>query len=259
MDATQLQQYEQLMSNPSSASVSMTSGGNQQGLSNFFNSPIYSLMYGQQGANQAQQAANNGTYNPITAFQQYDPSYQYQINTALQNVQNQSAAKGLLDATNTQANMLSTAQNLQNTQYQNYLSNLTGQFGNYQNQLAGLANNGTATNEANSAYSSGQNLAGLLSNANLNTGSQISSANQNTGQTISQLLANLGVSNANALLGLGSAQSNNIFQGNQFTAQTQANANASNAQAASNYNNLAALTPNSTPITKYSTPKQGLF
>jgi len=247
MDASQLQQYQTLMSNPATTTP-QTSGVSSAGMVNFFNSPIYGMLYGQQGATSNATAAQNGTYNPVTAFQNSDPSYQYQINQALENVNNMGAAKGLLESTNTQNNLLNTSQNLQNQQYQNWLGQQNSLFSNYQNQLYGLANQGAVNTQATSSNSANQNLASLLAQLTSSTGSQLSSNSQNTGQTISQILANQGVLNANAYLGLGAGLSNNIFQGNTFTAQTQAQQSAQAAQNASNRNNLQSFTTGQTGL-----------
>ena len=249
MDPTTLAQYNAQLPTSISA-IQETAGGSNLGLQNYFSTPSAALNYGQAGANSMATAAGNGTYNPITAFQNSDPSYQYQINQAMQNVNNQSAAHGLLESGATQQDLLSTSQNLQNTQYQNWLGQQNSLFGNYQTQLGNLATAGLATNGATQANSNANTLAGLTStndttaatnigNANVSTGSSLSNANLGTSSNISQLLQALGINNASMYENTGAAVSNNIFNGNQFQAQIDSeimnqNAQSAGASAASN-------------------------
>lgn len=248
MNEQQLAQYNQLYnqllnsSSQTPTAIPMTSGGAVQGGTNFLNSPEYALLYGQQNA--AQQAANmqNGTYNPITAFQQ-DPGFQFNLSQALAQTQNASAAKGLLNSGSTQNALLNQASGLQNQQYQTWLGQQNNLFNNYQNQLANLSNLGAnASNQQASQVNNNSNLlAQLLSNANLSTGQGISNANLGTGQTIAQLLANQGVLNAGAYLNTGAAQANNLFQGANLQTQINANNSASAAGTQGSYNNLNSL------------------
>src|SRR5579863_8787231 len=122
----------------SSTPIQMTAGGSNQGLSNFFNSPEYAAMYGSQSGRTNATNAASGTYNPIAAFQNSDPSYQFQIDQALRNVNNSSAAKGLLESGQTQRDLLGQAQVMQNSQYQNWLGQQNSLFNNYQGQLQQL-------------------------------------------------------------------------------------------------------------------------
>lgn len=237
MTPEQLQQYTDAFS--SSAPIEMTPGGNV-GLTNFFNNPSYALNYGQQAANQNSAAIANGTYNPIQAFQNSDPSYQYQIDQAMRNVNNNSAARGLLESGQTQRDLLTTAQGLQNQQYQGFLQNQNSLFGNYQNQLTNLANLGSQNTGATQAMSNSQLLAQLLSGANLATGQGQSANYMNTGNNIAQLLANQGYLNAGAYMNTGAAMGNNLFNGNVLTSQLNANAMASNAKTQSSQNNMNA-------------------
>jgi len=247
MTADQLAQYNALygqLTQPSSTAatpIQDTSGGAVLGAQNFVNTPEYSLLYGQQNAQNQSNALAGGTYNPTTAFQQ-DPAYQYNMDQALAQVNNGSAAKGLLESGQTQRDLQTTAQGIQNNTYQNWLGQQSNLFANYQNQLSNLTNMGssTANNQATTANSNSNLLAQLLSGANLQTGSGISNANLSTGQNISTLLANLGNMLAGAQLNTGAAQSNNLFQGATLGTQINANNNASNAQTASSINNKSA-------------------
>src|SRR6185437_10619705 len=218
---------------------------------NFFNSPEYQALYGSQAAQQNASAIANGTYNPTTAFQA-DPSYQYNMDQALRQVNNSSAARGLLESGQTQRDLLSTAQGLQNNYYQNWLgqqnqlfgnyqnnlntnlnnyqNNVSGQyqnynnnqisgFNNYQSQLANLANLGLQNNGASQANSNAQTLAQLFSGNNMTAGTNTSNNIIGTGNNITQLLAQLGYLLGGQQLNTSAAQANNIFQGNQFQAQ----------------------------------------
>lgn len=256
MTPDQLTQYNQQIT---ASPITMTAGGAAQGVnnfqgtpafnliygpqtqSNFFQSPQAQLMYGSQAANQMSAQSLAGTYDPIQAFQNADPSYQYQIDQAMRNVNNNSAARGLLESGQTQRDLLNTAQNMQNQQYQtwlgnqqnlygNYANSVNNMFGTYQNQLAALTALGSQQTGSQNAFTAGQNQAQNIFAGNLATGQAIANANLSTGSNISSLLANQGVLNAGAILNTAAAQSNNLFQGNQFAAQLMGNVMGSNAQ-----------------------------
>lgn len=200
--------------------------GQNQGLSNFLNNPMYQALF---GSGAAQQMAADGTYDPTQAFAN-DPGTQYAIEQALKAVNQQGAAKGLLESGPLQQELLRTAQGIQNQGYQNYQGQLAGVFGQYQNQLAGLTQLGSGLTGANTAASLFGNAAQLQNQNIYGTGTQLANANLQTGGNISELFANQGVLNANAYLNTGAAQANGLMNNAAMNAQMSAANMASNAQ-----------------------------
>ena len=248
MDPAQLALYNQLYNqyNPASSSqtapsaIDLTAGGPTAGLQQFFNSPIYSLLYGTNLANQNQANLMNGTYNPVTSFFN-DPSYQFALSEGSRNIANNFAAKGLTDSGAFSKALSDYGQGTASQYYGNYLSTQNSLFNNYQNQLSGLAQLGAQTNGANQANANGNLLAQLLSGANLSTGQNLANAALNVGENAGTLYGNQGVLGAGAYLNTGAAMSNNLFQGASLASQI-SNANAATqAGNQSGANNLGIL------------------
>lgn len=196
-----------------------TNPANPQGaLQSFLNSPQYQLMFGN---NAAQQYAQNGSFNPQQAFQQ-DPGTQFAIQQGLKDLQQQGAAKGLLESGPMQQNLLKYAQGMEDQQYQRFLQNQNSVFQNYQGQLAQMSNLGSGLTGANTAASLYSNLGNQLGQYNYGTGNNIAGANLSTSNDIASLLANQGVLNANAYLSTGAAQAQGLMANAGMNAQINA-------------------------------------
>lgn len=225
MDPTLLSQYINAYQNSNVTPIAMTSGGANQGLTNFFNSPAAQQAY---GSGPATQIAATGQYNPAVAFAM-DPGVQLAIQAGQPMLADQYAAKGL-GASGTAAAGLS--QYMYNN-YNNYVGTQSNLFNNYQNQLSNLAQFGSTQTGGAQANQNQQNLSSLLANIYSSQGNQLSNSYQNTGSNIAQLLGNQGVLGANIYSGTYAAEANNLLQGSLLGAQLAGQQNASNAQTAS--------------------------
>jgi hypothetical protein len=197
-----------------------------QGLQNFLNNPQYQALFGMGAGNTLSQT---GQYDPTQAFAQ-DPGTQYAIQQSLKNLQQQGAAKGLLESGNMQKELLSTAQGIQNQKYGDYQAMLASLYSGYQGNLANMTALGSGLTGANTAASLYSNMGNQQSANTMSTGSNLANANLSTGQDISSLYANQGVLNANAYLNTGAAQASGLMQAAGAQAQIDANARASQAQ-----------------------------
>jgi hypothetical protein len=233
-DTNYVQQYENLLANPGTVDPAQLTGGTaQQGMQNFFNTPQYQLLFGNNGGNPI-------STDPTQRFQQ-DPGYAFNLNQALNAVNAKSAAGGLLESGTGEQNLLSTAQGMQNQEYQTWLGQQNGLFTGYQNQLSALAQFGAGQTQSQNQVSTGDLLAQLLLGANLSTGQGVSNANLGTGSNISSLLGNQGTLNAGAYLNTAGAQVGALLSAAGLGAQM-SNSSAQNYnQAQSNQNNTNAL------------------
>ena len=178
----------------------------QQGLGSFMSSPAYMLAYG-----------NDTSSNPAMNFMM-NPGMQLANQQAMNAVGNSYTGKGL-------GNSGALAVGMQNAEYQNYNAYNQQQsalLGNYQSQLAALAGAGMGVSGGTQAQSNGQQLASLLSNANLQTGQGLSNLYQGVGNNISQLYGNEGAADTSAILNTGSAMANNLFNTTGLLAQINA-------------------------------------
>lgn len=228
-----------------------TTGATQQpagGLSGFLNSPQYQALF---GSGAASQMSADGTYNPVTAFQQ-DPGTQWAIDQGIKQLQQQGAAKGILQSGPMQEHILDYVTGLENQKYQQYQGQVGGAFTGYQNMLAGLAGLGSGVTGANTAASLFGQQAQLANSDIYGTGSQIAGFNMSAGQDIASLLANLGSSNASAILNTGAAKANQLNVAAGMNAQANNNQMASNATSAGSnamnnaYGNALGYTPGNT-------------
>jgi hypothetical protein len=163
----------------------MAQAGPGNGLLQYYNTPGYQLTNGMGAVNQFQTS----------------PGYQFAVNDALRQVQQQGASRGLLDSGAGLRAMTDRAQGMANQEFNNWQTNQQAQYNNYQNRLAGLASGPTG---AEQAYGLGQ---GLSQNA------------MQTGGNIGSLLANQGNSLFGGLVGAGGAQAQNITQAGNMQAQ----------------------------------------
>ena len=230
----QIQQQYQIGAdgNPISAGTASTGGapqapaGSNAGLNNFLNSSQYQALF---GSNPANTYAQTGQYDPAAAFRN-DPGTQFAIQQGSKALQQQGAAKGILESGNMQTALQANAQGIANQNYQTYQGQIGQAFNQYQQQLASMTALGSQLTGANTAASMyGQ--AGQLQNQNIyGTGQQQSNATLSTGNNVSTLLGNQGVLNANAYLNTGAAQAAGMMQMLGMNAQANAAGAASNAQ-----------------------------
>ena len=204
----------------------------QDPVSRLLNSSQYQLLYGQPNTQNQANAFAAGTYDPTQAFKQ-DPGYQFAISEAMKAMQQNAAAKGLLESGPLQQQLQTYAQGQADQNYQRWLGQQSsllsdrqgqeqGLLSNYQNQLAGLAQFGAGQTGGQQSVDVGNLLANILAQSNLTTGQGLATSNMNAGENIASLFANQGSLNASALMNTAAAQANNIFQGNNFAAQIQA-------------------------------------
>lgn len=216
----------QIMAAPSAPEMAPNTG-----LQAFLSTPQYSLLYGQDTANSAINAANAGAYNPVDTFR-LDPGYQFAIDQGMRQMQQNAAAKGLLESGPLLKELQQYGQGMADQNYQRWLAQQQGLYQDYQNKLGSLAQFGSTQTGAEQELNLNSMLAQLAGNANLATGQGISNTNLAALTDIASLFGNQGVLSANALLNTGAAQANNIMQGNIFAAQLQAQQQAMANQAA---------------------------
>ncbi len=166
---------------PDQPTVPMTSGGAQNGLNSYFNTPGYQL--------------TNGA-DALARFQA-SPGYQFQVDQAVNAATAAMAARGL-GQSGALANAITTrASDIANTEWNNWMTNQQNQFGNYQNNLSGLTGLGAQNSGANQANTMGTNLASLL----MSLGNQQSSLWSNLGAAQSGNMMNAGIQGIQGLLG----------------------------------------------------------
>jgi hypothetical protein len=157
----------------------------QNALNSYYNTPGYQLTEGA-GARSQFQAS---------------PGYQWAVDQAMRQVQQNGASRGLLDSGAGLRAMTDRAQGMAQQEFGNWQNRQQQMFGNYQNQLAGLAGGPTG---ADQAYGMGQ---GMGANA------------MQTGSNIGSILANQGNSLFGGIVGAGGAQANNVTQAGNMQAQ----------------------------------------
>ncbi len=173
---------------PSGGALQMQQANPQNALAQFQNTPGYQLL----GNNQTSQYTQS-------------PGYQYAVNQALQQVQGNNAARGLLESGRGLRDVTDRAQGMALQDYGNWWNRQNQLYSDYQNRLAGLAGGDVG---ANNAMTLGQN--------------QANGAMQ-TGGDLGTLFGNQGTSGLGAIANTGAAQANTMqLAGN---AQTQINAN----------------------------------
>lgn len=188
-------------------------------LQRYFDTPMHRLLYG----NEAD--VNNGALGPTERFRA-DPGYDFAVNEGIRRLQQQSAAKGLLESGATQRDITDFARNMQDQTYQRFLGQEAAGFTDWQNRLQGIASQGAglSAQSQQAANQVGQSLLG----GNLQQGSNLAS-----------LFANQGVYGGNAFLNTGAAQANTLMQAASIQAQVEA-ANAA-AKAASGGSGLGGI------------------
>ena len=170
---------------------------------------------GQPGALQMQQA------NPQSALDQYkntagyqllnapgayqqSPGYQYAMDQAMNQVQQQAAGRGMLESGAVLKNMQQTASGLAQQDYGNWWNRQNQLYSDYQNRLQGLAGGPTGSQDAMTANTN-------AAQANLQTGSNIGS-----------LFGNQGTSGMGGIINTGAAQAGNMINAGQQQAQVNA-------------------------------------
>lgn len=172
----------------------------QDALQGYMNTPGYQLLMTNQ-QNQFQQS----------------PGYQYAVNQALQNVQNNASARGLLESGSVMREMTDRAQGMASQGYNDWWNKQNSAFNDYQNRLAGLAGGNVGGDQA------------------FNLGQSLGQNTYQTGSDVGTLFGNQGTAGLGAIAGTGAAQAGNI--GNAGTQQAQiAGANASTQLAGATYN-----------------------
>lgn len=158
----------------------------------------------QSAIGQYQNSAGYQLMNDPNSFQQ-SPGYQYAVDQALGQVQNQASARGLLESGAALRGMTDRAQGMASQEYGNWWNRQNQLYGDYQNRLAGLAGGDTG---ANNAFATGNNMA---TNA------------MNTGTNLGSLFGNQGTAGLGAISNAGAAQANTIMQAGNTQAQIGAN------------------------------------
>lgn len=106
----------------------------------FFNSAQAKTMYGSDRANKMSADIGAGTYDPTKAFQA-DPGFDFMQQRALKAVNDNSAARGLLESGATQRDLLETSQGLQNQEYDKWLNMQQGSLNKYQGDQTAMQGN----------------------------------------------------------------------------------------------------------------------
>lgn len=160
------------------------------------------LQMQQQGPQAALDAyKNTAGYQLLNAPGAYQasPGYQYAMNEALGQVQNNASARGLLESGSVLKSMQQTASGLAQQDYGNWWNRQNQLYGDYQNRLQGLAGGNTG---ADMAMQQGQNLAA----GTYQTGSNLGSLFGNQGSTGMGGIINTGAAQANAMMNAGQQQ-----------------------------------------------------
>lgn len=184
---------------------------------NYFQTPGYQLLFG------SGQQQMDPTLSPTERYTQ-SPGYQFQVNSALRQAQQASAAQGMLESGATQRDLVQQAMGLGLQDYNNWWNQLSGNYENYQNRLAALASAGMGASGSQNAMNLGQGQAG---------------AAMTGGQGISSLLANQGTAGMGAYMNTGAGMASNTMQGLAIQAQIDAANAASKQQAMSGMMGMA--------------------
>lgn len=191
--------------------IDMTQPSAGGALSQFFNTPLYQLQFGNSGA------AVDPNASPLDRFQS-SPGYQFQLNQGTNALEKSMASRGLLESGSFAKELDNYSQGLANQDWNNYLNRATGTFSNYQNQLSGLAGMGAQTS-------------GLLSNMAVGQGSNLANLGMNYANNAGNIYGALGTGAANSLLAQGGALAGGLIN----------NYNAGQVQNASQMQGLGAL------------------
>jgi len=217
---------------PIAAAPEMTSNAaaQQQGLQNFYASPLSQVLYGGNPQDMSTQSIEQRFQN--------DPGYQFQLQQGLNAVQNNALAKGQGYSPSMATSLQDYGSGLASQNFDTYRTGLANTFTQYQNQLQNLAGMG-ATASGGGATLAQQTSQGVNQNqTNLGTGQ--ANINQATGQGLSNNYMNSasGQSNlsmaqgsnlANAYTGQGDTQSNLALAAGQAKASESQYQNASGA------------------------------
>lgn len=176
------------LNQPTGGQLQMQQQSPQQAMQGYINTPGYQLMFGQ------------GVQDRFQA----DPGYQYAVDQALQGVNRNAAARGLLGSGRVMKDLTDRAQNMANQQYDRWFNRQNQAFNQYQNRLQGLAGGPTGADYA-------QQLGTNLGQANLQTGANMGS-----------LLGGMGTAGMSGIVNTGAAQAGNINQAGSQAAQLQA-------------------------------------
>lgn len=169
----------------SNQGLPMMQMGAQNGLQQYYNTPGYQLTNGQGAVNNFQTS----------------PGYQFAVNEALKQVQQQGASRGLLDSGAGLRAMTDRAQGMANQEFNNWQNNQQNQYNQYQNRLQGLASGSTGSDMA------------------YNLGQGIGQNNMQTGSNLGSIYANQGNTLFGGLVGAGGAQAQNVTQAGNMQAQ----------------------------------------
>lgn len=160
----------------------------QATLSNYYNTPGYQLLFGQDTQSRFQQS----------------PGYQFAVDEAMKQVQRNASSRGLLESGNVMREMSDRAQQMANQEYGNWWNRQAQQYGDYQNRLAGLAGGNTGADYA------------------MQLGQGLGQTAFNTGNNIASLLGNQGNNFFSGLANTSAAQTNNMMQAANMQAQLNA-------------------------------------
>lgn len=142
----------------------------------------------------------NQVLNGQNAYQQ-SPGYQFAVQQAMQNANQQAASQGLLGSGALQKAEINQATGMALQDYSNWWNRQSGLVSNYENQLAGLAGGQTGGAQA---YNLGQTLAGNTSQ---------------TGGNVAGLLGNQGNTGIGGMVNTSAAQANDIMHAGNTQAQ----------------------------------------
>ena len=183
-----------------SGALQMQQQSPQDALAGYMNTPGYQLLMTNQ-QNQFQQS----------------PGYQYAVNEAMRNVQNNASARGLLESGSVLRDMTDRAQGMASQGYNDWWNKQNAAFSDYQNRLAGLAGGNVGGDQA---YNLGQGL-----------GANTTAA----GNDVAGLFGNQGAAGYGGMINTGAAQSGNTTNAGVQQAQVQGT-NASTQLAGAVYN-----------------------
>lgn len=129
------------------------------------------------------------------------PGYQYAMNEAMNQVQNNASARGMLESGAVLKQMQQTASGLAQQDYGNWWNRQNQLYGDYQNRLQGLAGGPTGSQDAMTA------------------GANAAQANLQTGSNLGSLFGNQGTSGMGGIINTAAAQSGNMINAGQQQAQ----------------------------------------
>ncbi len=201
----------------SATSTNPTLGYQNPGQVGYIGAANGGVPQGQQGVLQMQQA------NPQAALDQYkstpgyqllnapgayqqSPGYQYAMDQAMNQVQNNASARGMLESGAVIRDMQKNASGLAQQDYGNWWNRQNQLYGDYQNRLQGLAGGPTGSADAMTA------------------GANAAQANLQTGSNLGSLFGNQGTSGMGGIMNTAAAQAGNMIN----AGQQQATVNAAN-------------------------------